>query len=185
MILSRSDVRAFLLDAAEQMKLAGSSVGDAKVVEGAEVLAEAAQAAQALEVASAPALVPLVDRLRCLEATHRTKSFLSVVDDLVWTSSPRCGCDGDSCALALLNRSFDFGAVTVGVLALRGDHTYPLHSHPPQETYVVLSGSAQWRFGGSTSFVPVPAGGVLYNNPDDLHSVIAGHDPVVAVYVLW
>ena len=62
---------------------------------------------------------------------------------------------------------------------------YPLHNHPPQELYLIVSGHARWRYGGSEHLVEMPPNSTLYNNPSDLHTVEAGDTPLVALYVLW
>jgi quercetin dioxygenase-like cupin family protein len=84
-----------------------------------------------------------------------------------------------------LERMFDLGELTVGVMYVAPGCCYPLHAHPPHELYITLAGYGEWRYGGHDGFRTVAPDAVLYNHPGDLHSAVAGTTPLVALYVLW
>lgn len=107
------------------------------------------------------------------------------VSELPWVASSRMTDGGTEAALAPLNEVRDFGELQVGLLALRPGGRYPLHSHPPQELYLPIAGDGEWRFGGSTEFRHLESGELVYNHPNDVHSIIAGDTPLLALYVLW
>ena len=92
---------------------------------------------------------------------------------------------GDKAALCDLNAVFQFKGITVGLLYLNKNVEYPQHDHAPQELYLVLSGTAAWRYGGNEDYKTVPPGNLIYNQPFDLHGVRNGGTPLVALYVLW
>ncbi|MFK7937978.1 MAG: dimethylsulfonioproprionate lyase family protein [Roseovarius sp.] len=60
---------------------------------------------------------------------------------------------------------------------------YPDHTHPPEETYLVLS-DGEFSQDGVTWFTP-GIGGTFYNPPGILHAMRAGDAPLFAMWVLW
>lgn len=108
-------------------------------------------------------------------------------DCLPWIPSHRMTDGGTEAALAPLNHILDFDThgVTAGLLLVGPGYQYPLHNHPPQELYLTISGTGDWRFGGADGLVSVAAGQLLYNHPNDLHQLVAGDEAVLALYVLW
>lgn len=60
---------------------------------------------------------------------------------------------------------------------------YPDHTHPPEETYLVLS-DGEFSQDGVTWFTP-GSGGTFYNPPGILHAMRSGEGPLFAMWVLW
>ncbi len=60
---------------------------------------------------------------------------------------------------------------------------YPDHTHPPEETYLVLSDS-EFSQDGETWFPP-GIGGTFYNPPGILHAMRSGDTPLFAMWALW
>jgi hypothetical protein len=60
---------------------------------------------------------------------------------------------------------------------------YPDHTHPPEETYLVLS-DGEFSQDGVTWFTP-GMGGTFYNPPGILHAMRSGETPLFAMWVLW
>lgn len=105
--------------------------------------------------------------------------------ELSWVPSTRLDDAGTEAGLAPLNDVRTLPGTQCGLMLLRPHGTYPLHSHPPQELYLPISGAGQWRFGGSTEFRPLGPDELVYNHPNDVHSVVAGDEPLLALYILW
>lgn len=79
------------------------------------------------------------------------------------------------------------GAYMVGLSLIAPGRAYPLHDHPPEELYLVLS-PGQFRHGPPDAvgdWVDVPAGGTFTNTPGLIHAMRAGPDaPLLAVWLL-
>jgi mannose-6-phosphate isomerase-like protein (cupin superfamily) len=73
--------------------------------------------------------------------------------------------------------------VSVGLLLLQPDLIYPEHSHPATETYVVLSGHAQWRQGNASWRARAP-GEIIHHTSMEAHAMHSGNEPLLAAY-LW
>lgn len=73
--------------------------------------------------------------------------------------------------------------VWLGVSLLAPGVRYPDHSHPPEETYLVLSEGA-FRQQTGDWFEPGP-GGSFYNPPRIVHAMRAGPTPLFAFWALW
>jgi quercetin dioxygenase-like cupin family protein len=112
-------------------------------------------------------------------------TFVDLAPTLPWLPTPRVDDGGAELALAPLDRVFDTGSITIGFMYVAPGCQYPLHHHPPQELYLVLGGRGRWRYGGSPELRMVAPLQTLYNHPDDLHTAIAGNEPIAALYVLW
>ena len=147
--------------------------------------------AQALETA---ALVTIertsAPHLPVLESTGRLTTDLGrrlhdIADHLPWRPSPRTADDGSETAICELGQCIDLGDLRAGLTLLDARCTYPTHNHPPQELYLTISGTGWWRYGGATDEVEVAAGRVIYNHPFDWHSMTAGDEPLLALWVLW
>jgi hypothetical protein len=173
---------------------------------GAAALAETIARAtpRAFEPASVPALDGLdriaslhpVDEIADVDGLHGkggatapggglARAFVAVAPDLRWVPTPRADDGGTELALAPLDLAFDLGPTTVGIMYVAPGCRYPLHRHPPQELYLTIAGRGRWRYGGHDGFRPVEPLSTVYNRPGDLHSAVAGEEPVVALYVLW
>ncbi len=73
--------------------------------------------------------------------------------------------------------------VWLGVSLMAPDVRYPDHSHPPEETYLVLS-EGEFRHGASGWFSP-GVGGTLHNPPGIGHAMRSGAAPLLAFWALW
>lgn len=60
---------------------------------------------------------------------------------------------------------------------------YPFHQHPPDELYLVLSGS-EWYREDLGWFTP-GIGGHVHNPPNARHAMRAGSEPLLAFWLLW
>jgi quercetin dioxygenase-like cupin family protein len=134
--------------------------------------------------------IPVAEHLGHGAAAPLLAAAQAAGPELSWIASSRLDDNGTEAGLAPLNdvrdldRS-DWGHVQCGLMLLRPHGTYPLHSHPPQELYLPISGDGQWRYGGSNDFCSLAADALVYNHPNDVHSVVAGDEPLLALYVLW
>ena len=131
--------------------------------------------------------IPVADHLGALAATPLAATAQAAAAELSWVPSTRLDDDdaGAEAGLAPLNDVRTLPGTLCGLMLLRPDGTYPLHSHPPQELYLPISGEGQWRFGGSTDFRSLGSDELVYNHPNDVHSVVAGDEPLLALYILW
>ena len=73
--------------------------------------------------------------------------------------------------------------VWLGVTLLSPNVRYPDHSHPPEETYLVLSKGA-FCHGDSEWFEP-GIGGTFYNSPGIVHAMRSDDTPLLAFWLLW
>lgn len=73
--------------------------------------------------------------------------------------------------------------VWVGVSLVSPGVTYPDHTHPPEEVYVVLS-QGSWRQKDGPWHEP-GLGGIVYNPPGIVHAMRAGAEPLLATWCLW
>lgn len=129
--------------------------------------------------------LPALDTLGHVDDTPLGRRFVEVAPLLAWQPTFRTDDHGVDIGLAPLDKVCDLGELTVGIMYVRPGCAYPLHSHPPHELYLVLAGHGEWRYGGHVGFRSVTPDTVLYNHPGDLHSAVAGDEPLVALYVLW
>ncbi|PVA10581.1 transcriptional regulator [Pelagivirga sediminicola] len=73
--------------------------------------------------------------------------------------------------------------VWIGMSLVAPNIRYPDHTHPPEETYLVLS-PGQFMQGEGNWFEP-GIGGSLYNPPGILHAMHSGDAPLLALWALW
>lgn len=73
--------------------------------------------------------------------------------------------------------------VWIGASLVAPNIRYPDHTHPPEETYLVLS-PGQFMQGAGNWFEP-GVGGTLYNPPGILHAMLSGAAPLFAIWALW
>lgn len=179
-------VRAFI-QACGEAALSGepaptvSSDQSVQIRAGVERFLRAFEAAPQLDWEPSP--LPLVDDLGP-GATPLGRRFRELAPTLPWTVA-RQDPDGTGRGLVSLNDLFDLGPITAGLLCSQRGAGYPEHHHPPQELYVVLDGTASWRFGGAEGYCDVEPGRTFYNHPDGLHGIRNPSEPVVAMYILW
>ena len=117
--------------------------------------------------------------------TRLSQKLTACARPLPWRESHRMPGQGHEAALCTLDELFAFEELNSGLLWLEPGITYPEHSHPPPELYFTLSGTGEWKYGGSDQYRRVSAGNLLYNNPLDHHGVRAGDTPLLALYLLW
>jgi quercetin dioxygenase-like cupin family protein len=73
--------------------------------------------------------------------------------------------------------------VVIGVSLLAPHVRYPDHNHSPEEVYLILS-PGRFRHGESDWFEP-GIGGTFYNEPNIVHAMASGEDPLLALWYLW
>ena len=69
------------------------------------------------------------------------------------------------------------------VIYQRPGYHYPLHQHPAEELYVVLSGQAEFHIDGIGTRT-LHAGDTCYHATNQPHALTTTNSPVIA-YVLW
>ena len=115
-------------------------------------------------------------------------AFEAVAPNLQWARSQRPGSaafhDGHSNTEILgpagLAPSTD---VVLGASLLAPGVTYPDHTHPPEEVYLVLS-TGDW-FNPYAGWYTPGAGGAVHHPPGIVHAMRAGPEPLLAVWCLW
>jgi quercetin dioxygenase-like cupin family protein len=70
----------------------------------------------------------------------------------------------------------------LGVSLLAPHVRYPDHTHPPEETYLVLSEGDFMQ--GADNWMTPGIGGSLYNPPGILHAMRSGDAPLLAIWAL-
>ena len=73
--------------------------------------------------------------------------------------------------------------VMIGATLMAPHVRYPDHTHPPEETYLVLS-AGEFRHGSSDWFTP-GMGGSFYNEPGITHAMRSHDRPLFAFWTLW
>lgn len=71
----------------------------------------------------------------------------------------------------------------LGVSLMAPNVQYPVHRHPPEELYVVLS-EGDWFRQDANWFTP-GMGGIVYNPSGSIHSMKSTEAPLLAFWVLW
>ena len=174
--------RAVILEIAAKMSVLARGHSDEKMIEGFRK-----------EMESAPAMVTAADpgarSAMMREATGtelgRRVVLLSEIGALRWRTPSKLPDAGTRVSICDLNSQFDVRGYTAGLMYLDPHEAYPLHAHPPAEFYLVLSGKANWQYGGTSEYRPVEQGSLLYNSPGDTHGVIAGCDPCLSFFLLY
>ena len=173
-------IQAFLVACAERLSHHATT---APAADGAALFAGAVERATPLPFE--PSWLPALDTIHEVDPTPLGHRFAEIAPLLHWEPTFRTDDKGTEIALAPLERMFDLGELTVGVMYVAPGCCYPLHAHPPHELYLTLAGHGEWRYGGHDGFRAAAPDAVLYNHPNDLHSAVAGATPLVALYVLW
>tara|TARA_Y100001968_G_scaffold327898_1_gene373910 strand:- start:744 stop:1439 length:696 start_codon:yes stop_codon:yes gene_type:complete len=173
-------LREWLIEAAEAtLELAARS----EIEEGARKFREAIELAPTVPYQAQ--ILPVLRNLDQVGGSPRANKFVELAPHLRWVQSHRWDDQGEDRALCVLSEAFDLPGLEVGIMYVDQGSAYPLHNHPPQELYLIVSGHAHWRYGGAEQLVEMRPNSTLYNNPLDLHTVEAGDTPLVALYVLW
>lgn len=71
----------------------------------------------------------------------------------------------------------------LGITLMAPEVNYPVHRHPPEELYVVLS-DGDWFQEGDGWFTP-GIGGTVYNPGGSVHSMRSGPEPLLSFWLLW
>lgn len=152
-----------------------------KVREGAAAFQEALRTAAQLDwqPSNVPSSIDFTSA-----ATEFGQRLLALGPALPWKPA-RQDPTGKDRALLSINDMFDLGPLIAGFVLVRPDSFYPLHEHPPQELYLTIEGTGEWRFGGNDDTHAVPPGHVFYNPPATLHEQRNGPATNVSLYVLW
>ncbi len=177
---SKQAIHQFLNQCAEAIS---NKADDNYTQEGAARFIEKLDAAQPRTFSAKTQ--PVLDHLNTIANTPYTFDFHSIAKDMVWRPSPRTDDNGRLMALSIINDMFDLGDLVAGLLLVSSNQKYPLHQHSPQELYLILSGEADWRYGGSEDYKRLVPGDILYNNPNDMHGVNTISESLLALYVLW
>ena len=117
--------------------------------------------------------------------TRLARQLTSFAGQLPWRETQRMPGQGNKAVLCSLDELFVFEDLTSGLLWLEPGVAYPERNHPPPELYFTLSGTAEWKFGGSDQYQSVSAGNLLHNHSLDTHGVQAGDTPLLALFLLW
>lgn len=152
-----------------------------QVLTGAQSFLHALDGAESR--AASPTHVP-ASRAFTAATTDLGKRVLALSDELPWIPARKDPTGADR-ALLPINDLFDLGDVIAGLVLVRPHSFYPEHSHPPQELYLTIEGTADWRFGGSTKWHEVAPDSVFYNPPAAMHGQRNGSLANLSLYVLW
>jgi mannose-6-phosphate isomerase-like protein (cupin superfamily) len=131
------------------------------------------------------ATYPILNTLNDAADTELAREFSAIADRFPWKPSTRTGDNGTETVICELNDFLPMGDLWAGITMVAPGCGYPRHDHPPQELYLILSGQAWWRYGGSQTEVPVPAGSLIYNPPGVVHSMRCVDEPLLALWFLW
>lgn len=151
--------------------------------EGGSVLPDANEAA--------PASSTLKDMTASSSSVvEHAQSMLALSDSFAWWQRPGADEVGEPFKSGHAN-SIVIGPggleerddVWVGVSLLAPGIDYPVHHHPPEEVYLVLS-EGQWNQNNGPWQEP-GVGGVVHNPPNILHSMRSGEKPLLATWCLW
>ena len=177
---AQEQILQFLKQCAKTIKTQSK---DPIILEGSDVFRKKLESADNKQFSAK--LLPVLKNIKSISSTPYTFNFHQIATQMVWRPSPRTDEKGQRMALSLINDMVDLGDLIVGLLLVDKHESYPLHQHQPQELYLILSGEAEWRYGGSESYRKLVPGDVIYNHPNDMHGVTAHDEPLLAMYVLW
>jgi len=161
----------------------GQPGGHAKAPEAGAALAGALSQATSLDFE--PSTVPSVASINDASDTELSRRVSMLSSGLCWEASHRLTDGGTTSGLMRANAMLELGDVIAGFLYVDRHQSYPEHEHEPQELYLILSGTAQWRHGGNEHYESVGPGQSFYNSPFDRHGVRVADEPLLALYVLW
>jgi mannose-6-phosphate isomerase-like protein (cupin superfamily) len=120
------------------------------------------------------------------QATPLNAALRAIAPDLTWYRRP--GGDRrfqDSHANTMLlgpNGLEPREDLWIGATLMAPNMDYPVHHHPPEEVYLVLSEGDWWRDG--TGWFTPGVGGTLYNQPDIRHAMRSHDRPLFAIWAL-
>jgi hypothetical protein len=119
-------------------------------------------------------------------ATPLHVAFRAIASDLTWYRRPGGGDRfQQSHANTMLlgpNGLESREDLWIGATLMAPNTDYPIHHHPPEEIYLVLSEGDWWRDG--TGWFTPGVGGTLYNQPDIRHAMRSHGRPLFALWAL-
>ncbi len=137
-----------------------------------------------------PVVQHLAAALRGAEATTQDacRALASISDALCWRQNAsytdqRFLMGYAYCELLGPTGHLHHDTLSAGLLLLQPDLLYPEHSHPAVESYVVLSGRAQWCQ-GDAQWRTHAAGTLITHASMEVHAMHSGTEPLLAAY-LW
>ncbi len=128
--------------------------------------------------------LPVLRNLDWVRDMKLARDFRQFASWLPWSFTPRTADQGRHAAILYFDRIFDMGDLVSGLLYVDANQHYPEHNHDGQEMYFLISGTAEWRYGGHDDYRRLPAGNIIYNHPWDWHGVKAGDTPLLALFLL-
>lgn len=131
-----------------------------------------------------PNPLPCLRNLQWVKDMKLAKEFREFAKFLPWEFSPRAADKGEEMAVCNFSQMFNLGKVVCGLMYVDSEKVYPEHNHRPDETYFLISGTGEWRWGGNHDYRSITAGNVIYNHPWNWHGIRADSTPVLAMYVL-
>lgn len=196
----REQSLAEFVDALHAAALAGTA--DSKIETACDAAIDKAFGALAKQGSATPAAPVRLDA--CRHATpaltnarretkplaHLAEAFEALAPSLHWylrppqaDEEPRFR-DGHANAYVIgLNGLEKHDDIAVGVSLMAPGVTYPNHSHPPEEIYVVMSGG-DWFNEDDGWYTPGP-GNLVYHRPGIVHAMRSGDEPLLAIWCLW
>ena len=179
------ETRALILEIAERMAALARGHAHESMIEGFIAEVRSARALPAAEPAT-PSRGAISASMRGANDTALAHGVVALSErgELRWRAPSRLPDAGSKVAICDLNGRFDVREYTAGLMFLDPREAYPPHAHAPAEFYLVLSGKADWRYGGASEYRSVDSGSLLYNPPSVTHGVVAGPDPCLAFFLL-
>src|SRR5690625_150649 len=117
-------------------------------------------------------------------------AFKRIAPELAWgrrKNSAEAGAafhDGHANAIVIGPEGLEMrDDIWLGVSLIEPGIQYPMHRHPPEELYIVMS-DGEWYREGDGWFRPGP-GGIVHKPGGHIHSMRAGDTPLLAFWLLW
>ena len=139
-------------------------------------------------------LTQAIEGVTAPELADMKAALIAARDDLVWAEDEikYYAADADlgegyrRCNLHTLligpgACGFEHADFTLGLFMLGPRTLYRDHAHPAPETYINLSPTTGWRFGGGP-WEDRPAGSILYNPPHAVHATRVYDQPFLSVF---
>lgn len=123
-------------------------------------------------------------------AAAHALAIAALADRLVWWRRPDAPVIGEPFLSGHANATIigkggleEREDVWIGISLLAPDIDYPVHRHPPEEVYLVLT-PGHWQHGAEAWQEPGP-GGIFHNTPFIDHAMRSGSVPLLATWCLW
>ena len=170
--------RKFMTGCANAMALCAETA-----VQSSMIQAFSEHTCQAIPRDLKPNPLPCLDNLALVRDMKLARDFQQFAIHLPWRHSPRTIDQGCEMAVLDFNSMFDLGDCIAGLIYVDLEKAYPEHNHPPAELYFLISGTADWRWGGNHNYQTITAGNLIFNHPYNWHGVKTGVTPVLALYL--